>query len=177
MPGIVDPSAPLSVAIVGSGLGRLSAAIALRRAGRRATLYERYDFGGEVGASLSVASNSSSFLREWDIDIPAAKPVVLKSLVRREWGTGDVEGVYPLGDYRERFGTDYNNFYRIDLHNHLKEVALSDSGRGSPVKLLPLHHLRRQGPRVSTRRVAERSGHKVLGRRGLHQDCHATMQR
>ncbi|KPM41845.1 hypothetical protein AK830_g4720 [Neonectria ditissima] len=133
------PTAPLSIAIIGSGLGGLSAAISLRRAGHRVTLYERYDFGGEVGASLSVASNGSRFLQEWDIDIPAARPVVLKKLIRHRWETGEVQDVYPLGDYRERFGTDYNNFHRIDLHEHLKEVALSKSGKGLPAELKTWH--------------------------------------
>jgi len=136
MPGIVDPQlAPLDIAVVGSGLGGLSAAIALRRGGHRVTIYERYDFGGEVGASLSCASNGSRFLEEWGIDVSKAKPVVLRDLIRHEWSTGDVFGVYPLGDYKERFGTEYNNFHRIDLHQHLKHVATSEEGDGIPATL------------------------------------------
>ncbi|KAJ4174172.1 hypothetical protein NW754_004587 [Fusarium falciforme] len=137
MPARIETS--LSIGIIGSGLGGLSAAISLRRAGHQVTLYERYDFGGEVGASLSVASNGSRFLEEWDISIPAAKPVILRNLIRHDYSTGQVEGTYPLGDYRERFGTDYNNFHRIDLHNHLKEVALSNSGKGCPAVLKTWH--------------------------------------
>lgn len=127
------------IGIVGSGLGGLSAAIALRRAGHKVTIYERYDFGGEVGASLSVASNGSRFLEEWDIDIPAAKPVILRNLIRHEWSSGKVYGEYPLGDYRERFGTDYNNFHRIDLHQHLKNVATTEKGNGIPAELKVWH--------------------------------------
>ncbi|KND86841.1 6-hydroxynicotinate 3-monooxygenase [Tolypocladium ophioglossoides CBS 100239] len=141
MPGIADSPqhTPLDMAIVGSGLGGLAAAIALRRAGHRVTIYERYDFGGEVGASLSCASNGSRFLQEWGVDVAAAKPVVLRSLIRHDWTTGQVSGVYPLGDYRERFGADYNNFHRIDLHQHLKHVATADEGEGPPAVLKVWH--------------------------------------
>lgn len=130
---------PHDIAIIGSGLGGLSAAIALRRSGHRVTVYERYDFGGEVGASLSLASNGSRFLGRWAVDVPAARPVVLRSLVRHAWSSGDVEGEYPLGDYRARFGTDYNNFHRIDLHKLLKETAVSSSGEGTPAVLKTFH--------------------------------------
>ncbi|KAM6477341.1 hypothetical protein HDV62DRAFT_208932 [Trichoderma sp. SZMC 28011] len=129
----------LSIAIVGSGLGGLSAAIALRRAGHQVTIYERYDFGGEVGASLSLASNGSRFLHEWEVDIPAAKPVILRNLVMHDWSSGEISGQYPLGDYRERFGTDYNNFHRIDLHKHLKDVATAEAGQGPPAQLKVWH--------------------------------------
>ncbi|PNY25862.1 6-hydroxynicotinate 3-monooxygenase [Tolypocladium capitatum] len=141
MPSTVDPPQhiPLDIAIVGSGLGGLAAAVALRRAGHRVTIYERYDFGGEVGASLSCASNGSRLLEEWGVDVSAAKPVILRSLIRHDWTTGDVCGVYPLGDYRERFGTDYNNFHRIDLHQHLKHVATTDEGEGTPAVLQVWH--------------------------------------
>lgn len=139
---MTTPPPSYNIGIVGSGLGGLSAAIALRRAGHVVTLYERYDFGGEVGASLSLASNGSRFLAEWAVPIPDAKPVILRNLVRHEWSTGAVTGTYPLGDYRARFGTDYNNFHRIDLHNLLKETAVSStlsSGVGTPVVLKTWH--------------------------------------
>lgn len=95
---------PLNVAIIGAGLGGLSAAIALRQQGHDVSIYERRDFGGEVGASLSVASNGSRFLEEWGVDIPKAKPVILRSLIMHDWTTGDVQKQYGLGDYREKFG-------------------------------------------------------------------------
>jgi len=105
MPGFTDTLVPLKAAIIGCGLGGLSAAIALRRQGHNVTLYERYDFANEVGASLSCASNGSRFLEAWDVDIKAARPVVLKNLISHEWGTGEVTGVYSLGDYKKSFGS------------------------------------------------------------------------
>ncbi|KAK4496710.1 hypothetical protein PRZ48_012693 [Zasmidium cellare] len=115
----------LNIAVVGAGLGGLSAAIALRQQNHNVTIYERRDFGGEVGASLSCASNGSRFLEEWGVYIAAAKPVVLKSLIMHDWASGEVQIKYGLGDYREKFGTDYNNFHRIDLHVLLKETAIA----------------------------------------------------
>lgn len=67
----------LHVAVIGAGLGGLSAAVALRRQGHHVTVYERYDFAGEVGASLSAASNGSRFLEQWGVDVKGAKPVSL----------------------------------------------------------------------------------------------------
>jgi salicylate hydroxylase len=75
MPSRTD--SPLQIAIIGAGLGGLGAAVALRRQGHAVTVYERYDFAGEVGASLSAASNGSRFLEEWGVDVKAAKPVGL----------------------------------------------------------------------------------------------------
>lgn len=47
----------LDAAIIGGGVGGLCAAIALRRAGHKVTVYERADFVGEVGASIFCAAN------------------------------------------------------------------------------------------------------------------------
>lgn len=96
---------PLDVAIIGAGLGGLGAAVALRRQGHNVTVFERYDFAGEVGASLSAASNGSRFLEEWGVDVRAAKPVILKKLIMHDWCSGKVENEYGLGDYKTRFRT------------------------------------------------------------------------
>lgn len=77
------PPPSYDIAIIGSGLGGLGAAIALRRAGHAVTVYERYDFGGEVGASLSLDSNGSRFGTDYNNCSPhrSAPPP-------REHGTG-----------------------------------------------------------------------------------------
>ncbi|ATY65729.1 Aromatic-ring hydroxylase [Cordyceps militaris] len=131
---MANPSS-YDIGVVGAGLGGLSAAIALRRAGHRVTLYERFAFDGEVGASLSLASNGSRFLAAWGVPVSAARPVVLRSLVRHDWASGAVISTYPLGDYRARFGADYHNFHRIDLHRTLAATALGGEGAGPPAVL------------------------------------------
>ncbi|ABN65894.1 Salicylate hydroxylase (Salicylate 1-monooxygenase) [Scheffersomyces stipitis CBS 6054] len=127
---------PLNVAVLGAGLGGLAAAIAMRRNGHTVTVYERYHFAGEVGASLSCASNGGKHLKEWGIDFDAAKPIILKDLIRHDWKTGEIEGVYSLGDYEKAFGTPYYNFHRIDIHNVLMDTATQEKGEGTPCKLL-----------------------------------------
>ncbi|KAJ5226565.1 uncharacterized protein N7469_006571 [Penicillium citrinum] len=130
---------PLQVAVIGAGLGGLGAAVALRRQGHSVTVYERYDFAGEVGASLSAASNGSRFLEEWGVDVKAAKPVILKQLIMHNWEDGEVQSTYPLGDYKSKFGTDYNNFHRIDIHKQLIKSAFENEGEG-PACVLNVNH-------------------------------------
>ncbi|OOQ89629.1 salicylate hydroxylase [Penicillium brasilianum] len=137
MPSRTD--SPLQVAIIGAGLGGLAAAVSLRRQGHAVTVYERYDFAGEVGASLSAASNGSRFLEEWGVDVKAAKPVILKQLIMHNWSDGEVQSTYPLGDYKSKFGTDYNNFHRIDIHKQLLKSAFEAPGEG-PTCVLKVNH-------------------------------------
>ncbi|BDD62862.1 hypothetical protein MAP00_007817 [Monascus purpureus] len=129
----------LQVAVIGAGLGGLSAAVALRRQGHHVTVYERYDFAGEVGASLSAASNGSRFLEQWGVDVKGAKPVILKKLIMHDWETGAVKNTYGLGDYKAKFGTDYNNFHRIDIHKQLLKSAFEEAG-GGPAGVLKVNH-------------------------------------
>ncbi|KAF1834807.1 salicylate hydroxylase-like protein [Decorospora gaudefroyi] len=127
---------PLSVGVIGGGIGGLSAAIALRRAGHQVTIYERNDFAGEAGASVSCAANGTRWLHEWGVDVRKGDPVVLKKLINRDWKTGEPVSVYDLDDYEERWGYVYNMFHRQYMHKMLMECALQEDGAGTPVKLL-----------------------------------------
>lgn len=95
---------PLGIAICGGGIGGLAVSIALRRAGHKVTIYERADFAGEVGASISCAANGVTWLREWDVDIAKGDGVYLRQLINRDWETGEPVSVYDLNDYEEKWG-------------------------------------------------------------------------
>lgn len=126
----------LDIGIVGGGIGGLAVAIALRRAGHKTTMYERSDFAGEVGASISCAANGMRWLTEWEVDIEKGDPVVLKKLINREWETGEPVSVYDLDDYEEKWGYVYNMFHRQYMHSMLMDTALAEEGKGVPAKLV-----------------------------------------
>ncbi|CAK7221146.1 hypothetical protein SEUCBS140593_004471 [Sporothrix eucalyptigena] len=129
----------LNVGVIGGGIGGMSVAIALRRAGHEVTIYEKADFAGEVGASVSCAANGTRWLHEWDVDVARGDPVVLKKLINRDWKTGEPVSVYDLDDYEARWGHVYNMFHRQYMHRMLKDAALQDTGKGAPAMLVVNH--------------------------------------
>ncbi|KXT02396.1 hypothetical protein AC578_178 [Pseudocercospora eumusae] len=130
---------PLDIAVIGGGIGGLAVSIALRRDGHKVTIYERADFAGEVGASISCAANGMKWLSEWDVDISKGDGVYLKKLINRDWTTGEPVSVYDLGDYEEKWGHPYYMFHRQDMHKMLMDTAMQEEGKGTPVKLIVNH--------------------------------------
>ncbi|GAB7359177.1 hypothetical protein MBLNU230_g5244t1 [Neophaeotheca triangularis] len=128
----------LDVAIIGGGIGGMSAAIALRRAGHAVTVYERSDYAGEVGASVSCAANGTRWLHDWKVNIDEGDPVVLQQLINRDWKTGEPVSVYSLEDYERRWGYVYYMFHRQYMHKMLQNAALGE-GEGTPANLLVNH--------------------------------------
>jgi salicylate hydroxylase len=129
----------MGIVIIGGGLGGLSAAISLRRAGHEITIYERHDFAGEVGAGIGIPSNGAKWLYKWGVNVEAGKPVVMTKLIIHNWETGEVIATAPLGNYKEKFGYDTFGFQRCDLHKILLDTALEKSGVGIPCKLVTSH--------------------------------------
>jgi hypothetical protein len=110
-----EPAAwlPLSIAIVGGGIGGLAASISLRRAGHTVTIYERADFAGEVGASISCAANGTRWLHEWGVNVEMGDPVILRKLINRDWETGEAMNVFDLADYEEKWG--HVSIYQLEI--------------------------------------------------------------
>lgn len=129
----------LSVGVIGGGIGGLATAIALRRAGHDVVIYERHNFAGEAGASVSCAANGTRWLHEWGVDVQKGNPVVLKKLINRDWKTGEPVSVYDLDDYEERWGYVYNMFHRQYMHKMLMDCALRQDGEGAPAALKVNH--------------------------------------
>ncbi|RAL16368.1 FAD/NAD(P)-binding domain-containing protein [Aspergillus homomorphus CBS 101889] len=152
----------LSVGIVGGGIGGLAAAISLRRAGHEVVIYERHDFAGEVGASISCAANGTRWLHEWGVDIPKGDPVVLKKLINRDWKTGEPVSVYDLDDYEERWGYVYNMFHRQYMHAMLRDCALQEEGPGTPVTLKVNHQDIDLGSGIITFANGETARHDLI---------------
>ncbi|KAJ5556101.1 hypothetical protein N7494_000016 [Penicillium frequentans] len=128
----------LDIAVVGGGIGGMSAATALRRAGHNVSIYERADFIGQAGASISCAANGTRWLHEWGVDIAKGDGVILQKLISRDWTTGKIMTEYELDDYEERWGYVYYMFQRQCMHIMLKDSALGE-GEGMPAKLFLNH--------------------------------------
>ncbi|CBX98979.1 similar to salicylate hydroxylase [Plenodomus lingam JN3] len=150
---------PLSIAVIGGGIGGLSAAIALRRSGHTVIIYEKNDFAGEVGASVSCAANGTRWLEEWGVDIPKGDPVTLTKLINRDWKTGEPVSVYDLADYKKKWGYEYYMFHRQYMHAILKDCALQEEGEGVPAVLKVNHAC--QDIDLSTTTITFKNGTKA----------------
>lgn len=124
-------SRPLRIGIVGAGLGGLVAAIALRRAGFEATIFEQAHAFGEVGAGIQVGPNAVKVLRalglEQGLERFGAMP---ENHVGRNWKSGRV--LFKSATKSAclaRFGAAFYQVQRSDLHAHLRTALPPESIR------------------------------------------------
>ena len=115
----------LSVAIVGAGIGGLTAAIALLRRGIDVQIYEQASTFARIGAGIQQTPNAIKVLRaiglEERLRLAAFRP---RSAVNRQWNTGAVTNEYGLGDDIERrFGAPHLLLHRGDLHHILASAV------------------------------------------------------
>ncbi|ETS80616.1 hypothetical protein PFICI_08145 [Pestalotiopsis fici W106-1] len=114
---------PLKVGVIGAGIGGLSAAIGLRRAGAEVEIYERSKFKNEVGGAITVTPNGSRVLESWGFDDVKAGAVEAKTLRMVDAHTLEPAFTDDLTDVRGDFGAKMAFYHRVDLHNSLKDLA------------------------------------------------------
>lgn len=116
----------LRIAIVGAGIGGLTAAAALlQKGGFEVNVYERAATLGEVGAGLQVAPNAMKVIRALGLEEQfvklAAEPQVRVSL---KWDDGTVRARERFkGPMQEMFGAHYHMAHRADLHRLLLSLV------------------------------------------------------
>jgi salicylate hydroxylase len=115
-----------NVAIVGGGIGGLTAALALARRGIDVDVYEQAPELRELGAGVQISANGTRVLHALGLKavldqvqvLPAGKAI-------RLWNTGQSWKLFDLGlESVERYGFPYITIHRGDLHGVIAQSLI-----------------------------------------------------
>ncbi len=109
------------VLIAGAGIGGLTAAACLLRAGYPVRVFEQAPELGEIGAGIHMSANAIKVFDHLGLadgmDKVGVRP---KAYVFRLFQSGDIIQTFPLGEEHHRLhGAPYYLFHRADLHELL----------------------------------------------------------
>jgi salicylate hydroxylase len=114
----------MRIAVIGGGIGGLSAALQLLKAGLDVHLYEQAERITEIGAGIQISPNASRLLLR--LGLKAAMDGVgirPRAVHQRRWDDGRTLQHAPLGgEVEATFGAPYYHFHRGDLVTLLAEA-------------------------------------------------------
>ncbi len=113
------------IAVVGAGLGGLSVAGFLQRAGFHVTVYEQAPSFSRIGAGIILSANVMKALRRLGVERALVETGIKPHCyVSRAWDTGEkmYEIIFDAAS-EERFGGPYLNIHRGDMHAVLEQVV------------------------------------------------------
>jgi salicylate hydroxylase len=114
----------MKVAIIGGGIGGLSAALQLLKIGLDIDIYEQAPQFAEIGAGIQISPNASRLLERLSLksamDSVGVRP---RAVHQRRWDDGRTLQRAPLGpEVEAAFGAPYYHFHRADLANVLADA-------------------------------------------------------
>lgn len=113
------------ILMIGAGLGGLTAALALQKAGFQVSVYEQADELGEVGAGVTITPNGCHVLdhllgesvMRHICNVPPSGAI-------KHYRTGEIIVDTERGDLpKKRYGADYCQAHRADLHGALVDAV------------------------------------------------------
>jgi salicylate hydroxylase len=112
--------------VAGGGIGGLAAAVAARRAGWEARLFEQAAAFSEVGAGVQLGPNVTRILRGWDLlqgelAQQACAPAALR--VRDAIDGAELARMTLGAEFASRYGAPYLTLHRADLQSALLAAA------------------------------------------------------
>ncbi|HLQ89513.1 MAG TPA: FAD-dependent monooxygenase [Xanthobacteraceae bacterium] len=118
-------AAPNTIAVIGGGIGGLTAALPLLKCGLDVDVYEQSARLREVGAGIQISPNGTRVL--YALGLEEALRGVQVSPSRKEirhWSTGENWTWYELGpSTTQRYGTPHILLHRGDLHGILADAV------------------------------------------------------
>jgi salicylate hydroxylase len=108
------------IAIIGAGIGGLTAALGLLRAGQQVVIYEQAPELGEVGAGLSISPNAALGLDYLDmIDFMEREANAPLWQYTHHGETNEILVAIDRAPVRTQYGAAYYQIHRADFHTEL----------------------------------------------------------
>jgi len=117
------------IAVVGAGLGGMTVAGFLQRAGFDVTVYEQAPAFSRIGAGIIMSANVVKVLRRLGVEpLLVEYGIEANSYISRAWDSGEtMYEIYFDADSVARYGGPYLNIHRGDLHAVLEKGLEADT--------------------------------------------------
>jgi 6-hydroxynicotinate 3-monooxygenase len=163
------PDRPPHIAIIGAGIGGLTAAACLRRVGIDVRIYEQARGFTRLGAGIQQAPNAVRVLFGLGLEEKlCAQAFQPDSNDSRDHDSGELTNSFPLGQaIRERHGVPYFLMHRGDLHAMLADVVPAEVIRLNH-KLAGLEHGPADTVRMRFTNGESAEADAVIGADGVH---------
>jgi 6-hydroxynicotinate 3-monooxygenase len=117
------------IAIIGAGLGGLSAGGFLQRAGFSVKIYEQAPTFSRIGAGIILSANAMKAFRRLGVENALLQTGIKpRGYISRAWDSGETMYEIVFDSASEaRFGGAYLNIHRGDLHATLEQVVYPDT--------------------------------------------------
>ncbi|KAJ6561794.1 hypothetical protein B0H19DRAFT_1026574 [Mycena capillaripes] len=118
------PFLPLTIIVIGAGIGGLAVAQRLSLAGHAVTVLETSTVLGEIGAGLQLSPNVTKLLHRWGLKTKLEEiSVTPTQMVFHRFSDDGRLGLIPIGSIVEATGSPWYTIHRGDLHKLLAHSA------------------------------------------------------